>query len=329
MIKTLSIPESMGRIIAYEYDARAMEQTELELRLAAARSYDEWVTVVAEVFDAHGLVFGHGTDNANDEAFWLIRHLQRWDDAAWFQRPDTSLAAAVVALALRRVAERRPLAYLLGEAWFAGLPFTVDAHVLVPRSPLAEIIERGFAPWCALQTGDRVLDIGTGSGCLAIATAVHSPDVMVDATDVSALALAVARQNALRHGVTDRVRWHEVDLFPRGAERYRVIMSNPPYVADHELAGLPPEYAHEPVLGLAGGATGFAVVDRILRGAAERLTADGRLFIEVGGAAQAFAAAHPDLPVIWLEFERGGDGVFVLGAEELAALTEDISSTQR
>lgn len=295
-----------------------MDTVDLERRLAAARSHEDWVTAIAGVFSAHGLVYGHGTDNAEDEAFWLVRHVQRWDDAAWARRPNAAAIPALVKLAQRRVVERAPLAYLLNEAWFAGLRFTVDERVLVPRSPLAEVIERGFAPWCDLAAGDRVLDIGTGSGCLAIATAVYWPEITVDATDIAPGALAVARENVLRHAVSDRVRLLQADLFPDDSQRYRVIMSNPPYVPAAEVASLPPEYAREPQLALAGGATGFAAVDRILRGAARRLSSDGVLIVEVGGGAPAFTAAYPSLPVIWLALERGGDGVFVIGAAELA-----------
>lgn len=293
-----------------------MDSAALERQLRAARSYEQWVTAVAAVFAAHGLVFGHGTDNAGDEAFWLVRHLQQWDDAAWRRSPDAALIPAAVELVRRRVVERAPLAYLLHEAWFAGLCFYVDERVLVPRSPLAEVIERGFAPWCDVRPGDRVLDIGTGSGCLAIAAAVHWPELTVDATDWSAAALAVARTNAERHAV-GKLRLFEADLFPAGSERYRVILSNPPYVPAGEVAELPPEYRHEPAVALAGGENGFAAVDRILREAPARLASEGVLFMEVGGGATAFASAYPELPVVWLELERGGEGVFMIGAAEL------------
>jgi len=215
------------------------------------------------------------------------------------------------------VESRKPLAYLVGEAWFAGLRFAVDERVLVPRSPLAEVIERGFAPWCALRPSDRVLDIGTGSGCIAIAIAHHSAGVLVDATDVSAGALEVAAANVARHAVGERVVLHRADLFPPTDARYRVIVSNPPYVSAREMAELPPEYRHEPQLALAGGASGFEPAERILRGALSRLASDGCVFVEVGAGAEAFAAAHPRLSATWLTFDRGGDGVFVLTAAEL------------
>lgn len=292
-------------------------RSDLEQQLRVAASNDAWVEILARYFEQHGLTFGHGTDNAGDEAFWLIRHLQEWRDEAWEAAPDPRLAPAAAALAERRALERRPLAYLLGETFFAGLRFRVDERVLVPRSPLAEVIEREFAPWCVVRPGERVLDIGTGSGCLAIAAAHYCRDALVDATDVSADALAVARANVELHGVEDRVRLVEADLYPPGEQRYRVIMSNRPYVPDAEVAVLPPEYGHEPAIGLAGGETGFDLVERIVAGARERLLPGGVLLVEVGAGAETFADRHRELPLIWLHFERGGDGVFVLTAEDL------------
>ena len=294
-----------------------MSTDELRARLRETADHDGCVRVLGEYFRAAGLFFGHGTDNAEDEAFWLIRHLHGWRDERWGERPDAAFIEAAADLAERRVRERKPLAYLLGEAWFAGLPFFVDESVLIPRSPLAEVIESCFAPWVALRAGDRVLDVGTGSGCLAVATAYHCAGVAVDATDVSAAALAVAGRNVARHCLGERVRLLEADLFPDTAARYRVIMSNPPYVPREVLDALPPEYAHEPAVALAGGVSGLEPTERLLRGAGERLTPGGVLIVEVGAEAEALTAAHPQLPATWLELERGGEGVFVLTAEQL------------
>lgn len=295
-----------------------MTREALQEALVRAADHEEWVRILARHFEAGGVHFGHGTDNAEDEAFWLIRHLQAWRDGAFEAQPDTALADRAAQIAEQRVRERKPLAYLLGEAWFAGLPFYVDERVLVPRSPLAEVIEAGFEPWVTVQPGDRILDIGTGSGCLAIAAALYCEGVLVDATDVSEGALEVAARNVERHGVGERVRLHKADLFPRVAGRYRVIMSNPPYVPNRTLESLPPEYHHEPALGLAGGETGIEPAERLLSEAAERLEPDGVLIVEVGAEAETLIEKHPRLPLTWLEFERGGEGVFILSAEQLA-----------
>lgn len=294
-----------------------MNVSTLRADLEKSRSRLDWVAGVAEYFSAHTLHFGHGTDSAEDEAFWLVWQLSGTPDRLDDLPPDRRLLERIVGLARRRVEERMPLAYLLGSAWFAGLEFEVGPGVLVPRSPLAEIIERGFEPWARLAPGDRILEVGTGSGCIAIAAAVHLPAIAVDATEIDATALEVARANAARHDVTGRVQFHEADLFPRGSGRYRVIISNPPYVPSSVVADLPDEYRHEPALALDGGRDGLDVVRRILGGAAARLAADGILIVEVGVAAEALMAAYPRVPWTWIEFEHGGEGVFLLTADEL------------
>lgn len=294
-----------------------MTRRTLQSDLSLGESYEDWIAILARYFAGRDLVFGHGTDNASDEAFWLVRHLQAWRDEPLGNVPDPALLPLLVELAERRAAERIPMAYLLGEAWFAGLPFHVDPRVLIPRSPMAEIIEAGFAPWCRPAPGDRILDIGTGSGCIAIAAALHCPRVLVNATDVSSDALAVATANVARHGVEDRVRLFLADLFPPVAERYRVIISNPPYVPARELARLPAEYGREPGLALDGGPSGIEITTRILAEAERFLTPDGVLIVEVGNEARALVDAYPRLPLTWVDFERGGDGVFVITAEEL------------
>ena len=241
----------------------------------------------------------------------------QWRDVGLDAAPDRDLAARLVALAERRVVGRMPMAYLLGEAWFAGLRFKIDARALIPRSPLAELIERRFEPWVRLKPGDRILDVGTGSGCLAVAAAHHCPGVLIDATEASRDALALAAENVAAHGLEDRVRLLEADLLPGKRQAYRVIMSNPPYVPSHELGALPPEYAHEPTEALDGGPDGLVPAARLLEGAADYLEPGGVLVVEVGLVHGALARRYPRLPVVWLEFERGGEGVFVVGREEL------------
>lgn len=276
----------------------------------------------ARRFEQAGLWFGHGSDNALDEAAELVffaAGLSHDQAPAVYAQP---LAAAqqrlIRGLFERRISERVPAAYLTGRMWFAGHEFHVDERVLVPRSPLAELIERGFEPWMAARRIHRLLDLGTGSGCIAVAAALALPWAHVDATDLSEEALAVARMNIERHGVGRRVRTRVADVFAGLAgERYDVIVSNPPYVGDEEMRTLPAEYHHEPRGGLHAGHDGLAVVHRILGAAAAHLRRDGILIVEVGNSQQALLQAYPRLPFTWLEFARGGDGVFLLSAAQL------------
>jgi ribosomal protein L3 glutamine methyltransferase len=274
------------------------------------------------LFEQSQLWFGHGTDNAFDEAAELVffgaglRH----EDAAdvYSEQLGAAERATVLALFERRIRERIPAAYLTQRMWFAGSEFYVDERVLVPRSPLAELVEAQFQPWIAPQKLHRILDIGTGSGCIAIASALAVPQARVDASDVSDSALAVTAINIAAHGVQERVRAIRSDVFDalRG-ERYDLIVSNPPYVGDAEMADLPAEYRHEPATGLHSGVDGLNVVRRILSGAATHLEPHGILIVEVGNSEAALTAAFPQVPFTWLEFERGGGGVFLLSAEQL------------
>jgi ribosomal protein L3 glutamine methyltransferase len=267
--------------------------------------------------------FGHGTDNAWDDAAALVWHSLRLPPAATPRVYERAVSRAgqerVDALVERRVSERIPAVYLTGETWFAGLPFYVDSRVLIPRSPIAELIERRFAPWVDAGRVRRILDIGTGSGCIAIACAKAFPRARVDAVDISPEALAVARTNVRRHRVGRRVRLVISNHFSAlGAESYDIIVSNPPYVGARELAALPAEYGHEPRVALAAGRTGLDSVRVILGEAGRHLRPRGLLIVEVGNTERAVRRAFPDLPFTWLEFERGGGGVFLLAAEALA-----------
>jgi ribosomal protein L3 glutamine methyltransferase len=266
--------------------------------------------------------FGHGTDNAWDESAALIWHALRLPVHASANVYERRVRAADVgraeALVGRRISERVPAVYLTGRTWFAGLPFYVDPRVLVPRSPIAELIEQRFEPWIDPRRVRRILDIGTGSGCIAIACAKAFPGARVDAVDISKDALDVARRNVRAHRLSRRLRLLESDHFSAlGRTRYDLIVSNPPYVGAREMAGLPAEYRHEPRLALAAGRDGLDSVRVILREAGRHLRAGGILAVEVGNTERAVRRAYPRLPFVWLHFTRGGGGVFLLRAEQL------------
>jgi ribosomal protein L3 glutamine methyltransferase len=270
------------------------------------------------------LHYGHGTDSARDDAAALVLHAMRLPAdagaAALARRVTPAACERLELLMQRRMRERVPAVYLTQRCWFAGLPFFVDERVLIPRSPLAELIEQRFAPWVQPGGVRRVLDIGTGSGCIAVACARAFPRARVDATDVCEQALAVARINIARHRLRQRVRLRSSDFFAAlGRARYDIIVSNPPYVGEGELQGLPAEYWHEPRLALAAGRDGLAAVRIILRDAAAHLTEDGALFVEVGDSERALRRAFPRLPFLWLAFHRGGGGVFLLTRAQLVA----------
>ncbi len=267
-----------------------------------------------------GVVCAHGTANCRDEAAAIVYHALGLDhsEPGTYQRPVSVRERELCeSLFLRRIESRVPAAYLLGEAWFAGLPFHVDSRVLIPRSPFAELVASRFEPWLRPAGGLRILEIGTGSGCIAVACALAFPGSTVLATDTSAEALEVARLNVRRHRVGDRVRLMAADLFAGVAGKFDLVVSNPPYVPDAELEHMPPEFACEPRGALAGGADGLDLVRRIVTGAGARLAADGWLAVEVGAGAQALEAAFPSIPFIWPEFEHGGDGIALVAAADL------------
>ena len=275
------------------------------------------MTGPSQRFVRSGLFFGHGVDNALDEAAYLVLGALELP----FNPGREQMDATVTETEQRRIGElvdariktRKPTAYLLNRAWFAGLPFYVDERVLIPRSPIAELVRDGFSPWIDPSQVTRVLDLGTGSGCIAIASALALPDAAVDATDINRDALEVARINCDRHGLAQRINLVESDLFSAlGHSRYDIIVSNPPYVPEQDMATLPIEYRHEPAVALAAGDAGLDVVDRILADAHSHLTPHGILVVEVGDGREALEAKYPRTPFIWLDFEHGGEGVFIV-----------------
>jgi ribosomal protein L3 glutamine methyltransferase len=273
-------------------------------------------------FYAGNLHYGHGTDNAWDEALALVLHALHLPPDVNPNILDARLTqnerALIGQLIERRVSERIPVAYLTQEAWFAGLKFHVDPRVLIPRSSLAETIENDFAPWIESSKIERILDLCTGSACIAIACAAAFPDAEIDAVDISEDALAVAQLNVQHHRKSGQVHLIQSDLFAKlKGKRYDVIISNPPYVDAEDMAALPLEYRHEPSLALAAGNDGLAIVNQILKTAAQHLTPYGILLVEVGNSEHALLERYPDVPFTWLEFSRGEQGVFLLTATQL------------
>jgi len=268
------------------------------------------------------LHYGHGTASARDDAAALLWHVMGLPspavDAVYRRRVPAAAERALQLLLQRRISERMPVVYLTQRCWFAGLPMYVDQRVLIPRSPIAELIERRFAPWIEPKRVHRILDLGTGSGCIAVACARAFTRARVDAVDVSADALAVARINIRRHRLSRRVQALQSDQFSGldGAS-YDIIVSNPPYVPRQQLARLPAEYRHEPRLALEAGADGLQFARSILREAPAHLNPGGILIVEVGDSERALRRAYPRLPFTWLAFERGGGGVFVIQREQL------------
>ncbi len=268
------------------------------------------------------LFYGHGTDNARDEAVALVFHVMKLPHDSprrvLGRRVSAAQAGRFEELLGRRIAERLPLAYLTHESWFAGLPFYVDDRVLIPRSAIAELIERRFEPWIEPARVRRVLDLGTGSGCIALACARAFPRARVDASDIDEAALEVAAINRRRLRLTRRVKLVKSDHFAAlSRSSYDIIVSNPPYVGEREMRGLPREYRHEPRHALASGRDGLDSVGIILRSAARHLRPLGLLVVEVGNTERALMRAYPRVPFTWLDFERGGGGVFLLTREQL------------
>ncbi|EKO3463673.1 50S ribosomal protein L3 N(5)-glutamine methyltransferase [Vibrio fluvialis] len=280
-------------------------------------------------FNAANLFYGHGTDNAWDEAVQLILptlylpidvppHVLN-------SRLTSSERLRVVERVIKRIKDRTPVAYLTNKAWFCGLEFFVDERVLVPRSPIGELIQAQFEPWLVNEP-TRIMDLCAGSGCIAIACAHAFPDAEVDAIDISADALQVAEQNIQDHGLEQQVFPIRSDLFrdlPK--EQYDIIVTNPPYVDQEDMNSLPDEFKHEPELGLAAGTDGLKLVRRILANAPHYLTEKGILVCEVGNSMIHLMDQYPHIPFTWLEFENGGHGVFLLTREQLVECASDFS----
>lgn len=286
--------------------------------LHSIRDYIRWA---ASAFARANLYFGHGTDNALDEAY----HLVCWCVGLGYELPPVYLEAALTgeekrqieALVEARIRERKPVAYLTGEAWFAGLSFAVDERVLVPRSPLAELIAEQFSPWLT-EAPARILDLCCGSGCIGIAAAVTFNEAEVVLADIDEGPIELSRRNVQRHGLEAQVQVVQSDLFAElKGQKFDLILSNPPYVPLDEYESLAPEFHAEPRLGLEAGVDGMDIVTRILDEAPQHLSDDGVLICEVGAAQLEFNQRFGDLPVIWPEFEHGGEGVFIVSAEDL------------
>ncbi|TAL87392.1 MAG: 50S ribosomal protein L3 N(5)-glutamine methyltransferase [Rhodanobacter sp.] len=296
---------------------------------AELASIIDFIRYGASRFSAAGLTFGHSHDNPIDEATHLVL-------ASLYLPPDIppaygagKLTAAeresVLGLIERRVSERLPVAYLVGETWFAGLKFKSDRRALVPRSPIAELIESGFSPWLDERQVDRALDLCTGSGCIGIALAEYNPTWQVDIVDISEEALALARENIVFQHLEGRVEAIRSDLFTAlQGRRYDLIVSNPPYVTEDEYAALPGEYRHEPKLGLTSGTDGLDLCLRMLDEAADYLSDDGLLIVEVGESEHALVELLPRVPFVWVEFKVGAMGVFALERRDLLEHAADI-----
>lgn len=291
---------------------------ELCKQLTTVRDYLRWAV---SRFTQSGLYFGHGTDNALDEALQLILHNLGIPQGSEAHLLDAKLTQRERKLLLTvidtRCRERIPVPYLIGEAWFMGLPFNVDERVLIPRSPIGELIEVGLEPWLAGKPVKRLLDLCTGSGCIGIACAHVFEDAEIELADLSADALAVAQTNIERYELDYRVRTVQSDLFTSLSGQYDVIVTNPPYVDEEDVRDMPAEYQHEPAMALGSGHDGLDITRTLLREAAKYLTDDGILICEVGNSCIALEQAYPEVAFTWVEFERGGHGVFVFSKLEL------------
>lgn len=277
----------------------------------------------AQQLDAAGVSYGHGTVNAFDEAAWLVLWLLGLPLDALDDVAEQSVApedeAKVADLLAQRIATRKPAAYLTQEAWLQGVPFYVDERAIVPRSFIAELlVDGGFDAWLGPQT-QRVLDLCTGNGSLAVLAAMAYPDVVVDAADISAEALAVARINVDRHALGDRIRLLQSDGLAATEGPYDLVLCNPPYVNSASMQALPAEYQAEPALALAGGADGMNFVRKLFADLSAKMPAHGVLVLEIGNERAHFEAAFPQLEVVWLDTSAGADQVLLVTGDALAS----------
>jgi len=285
------------------------------------------ISMTADEFSASHIFLGHGTDNALDEAVHLILHCLSIDFQSLEQQLDKSVTSSelekVKVLVKQRIQTRKPLAYLINKAYFANLEFYVTEDVLVPRSPFAELIEDFFFPWVDHDNINDVLDLCTGSGCIGIASAFAFPNASVTLSDISDKAIRIAEKNTQNHQLSDRISIIQSDIFSNFSNQtFDLILSNPPYVSENEYTNLPEEYLNEPSIGLVSGKDGMDIVTKILAQASSFLTKNGIIILEVGASADLLMNRFPKVPFQWIEFENGGDGVFILNKQELEQYKE-------
>ncbi len=283
----------------------------------------DYIRFAMGLFNESDLYYGHGTASALDDSVALVLGALKLSpdlDAVYFSsRLLMSERKMLLAAIFKRLKTHEPVAYLIQKSYFCGLPFYIDQRVLIPRSPIGELIEEAFSPWIERDRISRILDLGTGSGCIAIACALLIPEASVDAIDIDLAALEVAKKNCLDFDLTETLRLIPSDLFSAlsNTDRYDVIISNPPYVPSSSMLTLPKEYHHEPQAALDGGQDGLMIVDRILKEASQYLSEQGILIVEVGEAQIYLTEKYPLVPFTWLQFSNGGDGVFLLTKQEL------------
>jgi ribosomal protein L3 glutamine methyltransferase len=307
-----------------------VETREITDHLKTPRDYIRWAS---SEFYRNQLTFGHGFGKPLDEAVYLVLHALSlpwdWPETYFDTRLTERERQRVVAIISRRIKSREPAAYISHEAFFCGLPFYVDERVLVPRSPIAELIEQSFEPWLDPANVYRVLDLCTGSACIAIACQHALPHAEVAASDLSLDALEVAKINRGRHAMDDTLTLYHSDLFDDiPQQQFDLIVSNPPYVDRRDMDSLSEEHRYEPHIGLAAGDDGLLLVARILRQAPDYLSDDGLLVVEVGNSQAALVDRFPQLPLTWIEFEHGGAGVFCIHAAELRAAAELLDQSE-